>query len=176
LLDKPNPITEFKHKVTLRDGTEMLIRPLCPADLNKYLSMFECLSKETKFLRYHFVKLHLSEKEAEDACNMDYQNRVALAAEKNEADHRIVGIARMDRIGTSSTGEVAFLVDDREQGKGICTLMFTDLVALAKQMGITRLFGLLTNENVIMLNIMRKFAPDAEVEVEGSDIMAKFNI
>jgi hypothetical protein len=139
--------------------------------------MFNCLSNETKFLRYHFVKLHMSLKEAEDSCSLDFKNRFALAAERtgNSRGH-IVGIGRFDRIGTSSTAEIAFLIDDQEQGKGICTQLLNDLAVLAKKVGITRFLGLLTNENVIMLNIMRKFAPDAEVKVEGSDILATFNI
>jgi RimJ/RimL family protein N-acetyltransferase len=176
LIDNTVPIAEFKHNVTLRDGSEITIRPLCHADIDKFLSMFNCLSKETKFLRYHFVKLHLSDKEAEESCSPDYTGKFALAAEKNGASKRIVGVARLDRIGSSSMAEIAFLVDDREQGRGICTHLLEDIVTLGRQVGIHKFFGLLTNENVIMLDILRKFAPYAEVKVEGSDIMATFEI
>jgi hypothetical protein len=177
LIDKATPLSEYRHKVTLRDGSEILIRPLCHADVDKYLSMFNCLSNETKFLRYHFVKLHMSAKEAEESCSLDFKDRLALAAERDGTGlEHIVGIGRMDRIGNSSEAEIAFLVDDKDQGKGICTLLLNDLVVLGKKMGINKCIGLLTNENVIMLNILRKFAPDAEVKVEGSDILARFSI
>lgn len=176
LTNNVSSISEFKHEVTLRDGSEIVIRPLCHNDIDKFLEMFNCLSKETKFLRYHYVKLYLSDMEAEESCSLDYQNKFALAAIKNGTTTRIIGVARLDRIGTSSTAEIAFLVDDLEQGKGICTIMLRDLVSVAKKMGITRLVGLLTNENVIMLDILRKFAPDADIEVDGNEIIAKFNI
>jgi hypothetical protein len=177
LINNATPLSEYKHQVKLRDGSEILIRSLCLADVDKYLSMFNCLSNETKFLRYHFVKLHMSAKEAEESCSLDFKDRFALAAERDGTGlEHIVGIGRMDRIGNTSSAEIAFLVDDQEQGKGICSQLLIDLVAMGKKIGITKCIGLLTNENVIMLNILRKFAPDAQVKVEGSDILATFNI
>ncbi len=176
LMNNASSIAEFKHKVTLRDGSEITIRPLCQADMEKFLSMFNCLSKETKFLRYHYVKLNLSEQEVEESCTPDYYNKFALAAEKNGGNYRIAGVARLDRIGNSSAAEIAFLVDDREQGRGICTHLLEDLVLLGLKIGIHTFIGLLTNENVIMLDILRKFAPNAEIKVEGSDILATFDI
>jgi hypothetical protein len=170
-------VSEFSRSATLRDGGEITIRRLCSGDKPELLSMFNCLSKETKFLRYHYVKLFLSDEEAETYCNFDGTSGLAIIAEKPHLNSkRIVGVGRFDRIGSTSTAEISFIVDDLEQGKGICTFLLADLTKLARKLGIARFVGLLTNENVIMLDILKKTAPGLSIEVDGGDILISFDI
>ena len=72
----------YSRLVKLRDGSEILVRPLCYEDKNKFLNMFNRLTSETKFLRYHYVKLRLTAEELEDYCTLDYINVFVLLAEK----------------------------------------------------------------------------------------------
>jgi hypothetical protein len=176
-MDNISSIQDFRHTVALRDGSSIIVRPIFPADKTNFLTMFNCLSKETKFLRYHYVKLHLSDNEVETYCNIDYSARFVLIAEKSYPDlNRIVGVGRFDRIGESATAEISFIVDDIEQGKGICTILLDDLKHIAFRFGIDKFIGLLTNENVIMMSILKKTAPDLEIEVDEGDILISFNI
>ncbi len=123
------------------------------------------------------MKLRMSTQEAKDYCTIDYIDKFVLLAEKKWDDKKgIIGLGRYDRIGTSTIAEISFLVDDSEQGKGICTNLLTDLAVIAKERGFTRFIGILTNENTVMLDILRKFKPNLECEVDGTDLIVTFNI
>jgi RimJ/RimL family protein N-acetyltransferase len=170
-------IPSLKHKLVLRDGSEINIRLLFHGDKQAYIDMFNSLSKETKTLRYHYVKLDMSEQEAEEYCNLNLDNEIALIAERREQNStRIAGIGRYDRIGDSQVAEISFLVDDRDQGQGICTHLLKDLTGIAKERGIKRFIGILTNKNVIMLDILKKFRPDMGMDIDCGDIIVSFNL
>lgn len=171
----PPPALQRLIKIT--DGSEVLIRPLCYEDKEAFLAMFNRLTAETKFLRYHYSKLTMTAEEAEEYCSLDYWDKFALVAEINRGDHKdIIGLGRYDKISPTSMAEISFLVDDREQGKGICTSLLKDLTEFARERGITKFIGELTNENTIMLDILRKYRPDLEQIVDGNDIVTKFDL
>lgn len=171
------PIQKYSHLIKLRDGSDVLIRPLCYDDKEEFINMFNRLTLETKFLRYHYVKLRMTPEEASDYCTLDYTGKFVLVAEKKSNGlNEIVGLGRYDRIGCSSIAELSFLVDDKQQSKGICTNLLVDLTKIAKEKGITRFIGLLTNENSIMLDILRKFKPSLDCEVDATDIIVSFDI
>jgi acetyltransferase len=161
----------------LRDGSLVVIRPLCYEDKAEFLNMFNRLTSETKLLRYHYVKLKMTMEEAERYCSIDYYDKFVLVAEKKyNCDSRIVGLGRYDRIGSTKIAEISFLVDDHEQGKGICTNLLVDLVKIAKSKGISTCVGILTNANTVMLDIIKKFKPDLRQELDSSDIIVTFDI
>jgi len=170
-------IPSLKHIVTLRDGSEVNIRLLFHGDKQAYIDMFNSLSKETRTLRYHYVKVEMTEQEAEEYCNLNFDNEIAIIAERQQKDStRIAGVGRYDRIGESDVAEISFLVDDRDQGKGICTHLLKDLTEIAKERGIKRFIGVLTNKNVIMLDILKKFRPDMGMDIDCGDIIVSFNL
>lgn len=167
----------FSRSISLGDGSQVLIRPLCYEDRDEFLQMFNRLTAETKFLRYHYVKLRMSAEEAENYCSIDYQDKFVLLAGKNiNGKHKIIGLGRYDRIGSSNIAEISFLVDDKEQGKGICTNLLIDLTNIARGKGISTFVGILTNANTVMLDILKKFKPDLKQELDSGDIIVTFDI
>ena len=167
----------FSRSIRLRDGSQVLIRPLCYEDRDEFLQMFNRLTTETKFLRYHYVKLRMTVEEAGNYCSIDYQDKFVLLAEININDkHQIIGLGRYDRIGSSNIAEVSFLVDDKEQGKGICTNLLIDLTNIAKGKGISTFVGILTNANTVMLDILKKFKPGLKQKLDTGDIVVTFDI
>ena len=102
---------------------------------------------------------------------------MAIVAEKQTYKNTIiVGVGRYDLIENTSTAEISFLVDDIDQGKGICTQLLNDLTEIAREKGITTFIGILTNENVIMLDILKKFNTNLILDIEGGDIIITFDI
>ena len=161
----------------IRDGSEVIIRPLVYADKDAVLALFNRLSQETRFLRYHFVKTKMPESELEQYCTPDYCNAYVLIAEKCQSDsEEIIGLARYDRLPCSDSAEVSFLVDDAEQGKGICTFLIKDLAERARENGITTFVAEMLNENNIMFDIIRKFSPNLLQVVDGTSNCTTFPI
>ena len=164
-------------RYTVKDGTEIGIRPVNSDDRDGVLALFNRLSKETRFLRYHFVKMKMTDSELDCYCTIDYHDTYALVAERCCGDtSEIVGLARYDRLPCYDMAEVSFLVDDKEQGKGICTYMIRELAEAACRRGITSFVAEMLNENHIMFDIIRKFSPDLVQVVDGTSNCTTFPI
>lgn len=168
---------DYRKVIKTVDGREVVIRPLQHADKDAFLAMFNRLTNETKFLRYHYLKLNITPEEAEKYCTLDYKDTYVLVAEIDRAAGKeIIGLGRYDRIAPDTMAEISFLVEDKEQGKGICTSLLYNLVVIARSKGITKFIGELTNENQIMLDILRKYKPGLKQVTDGIDIIITFDI
>lgn len=169
LSNKTGTPPDFRKRVTLNDGRETVIRPICHADKYAVLALFNRLSPETRFLRYHYVKSVLPDAELEYFCNVDYYNTFGLVAEMQRCGNTdIVGVSRYNRLPCLDAAEIAFVVEDQEQGNGIGTNLMKILSALASERGIKTFIAELLNENTIMMDILRKHDPKLEKEIDGS--------
>jgi len=167
----------FRQHVTLLDGRKILIRPSAYDDKAEIAALFNRLSNETRFLRYHYYKATLSQDELESFCNVDYYDTFALVAEirRNKRDE-IVGAAHYFRLSQPDTAEVSFVVEDKEQGNGIGTNLLKILSIMAVERGITTFVAELLNENVVMLNIFRRYNPDLDQVVDGNTKYVAFSL
>ncbi|MFC1845798.1 GNAT family N-acetyltransferase [Chloroflexota bacterium] len=160
---------DFRHKVILNDGRETSIRPICYTDKYEILALFNRLSPETRFLRYHYAKPGLSDVELDYFCNVDYHDTFGLVAEMQRGSNMdIVGVGRYNRLPCHNIAEIAFVVEDKEQGNGIGTKLMEILADLASKRGIKTFVAELLNENTIMMDILRKHDPDLERDIDGS--------
>jgi RimJ/RimL family protein N-acetyltransferase len=175
LKDYKSAIRDFKHEVYLRDRSRVLIRPTSGADKFSVLRLFKSLSLETRFLRYHYVKPGLNQKELDDYCNCNGDNTVVLGAERlTGRKNEIIGLARYDLIPDGPSVEISFLVDDSEQGKGLCTIMLKDLILLAHNRGFRRFIAVMLNENTIMRDILLKFDPHLKQDIDINSNISSF--
>jgi RimJ/RimL family protein N-acetyltransferase len=146
-------------------------------DKSEIASLFSRLSNETRFLRYHYYKAAESQDEIESLCNVDYYDTFALVAEMNRNKRdEIVGIAHYYRLSQPDTAEVSFVVEDKEQGNGIGTNLLKILSLMAAERGISTFVAELLNENVVMLNIFRKYNPNLDQVVDGNTKYVAFSI
>jgi RimJ/RimL family protein N-acetyltransferase len=168
---------DYRQVINIADGREVIVRPLRFEDRDAFLAMFNRLTRETKFLRYHYLKLNMTFEEANKYCVLDYHDTYVLVAEVDRGTGKeIIGLGRYDRITPCTLAEISFLVEDKEQGKGICTSLLKYLTDVAREKGITRFIGELTTENQIMLDILRKYKPDLKEVLDGVDIIITFDI
>jgi acetyl coenzyme A synthetase (ADP forming)-like protein len=121
--------------VVLVDGGTAHVRPITPADGPGLVAFHERLSPDTVYSRFFSAKPTLSDAEVEHFTHVDYDSRVALVAELGD---RLVGVARYDRLPGERTAEVAFVVADEHQGRGIGTVLLEHLAAAARERGINR--------------------------------------
>jgi acyl-CoA synthetase (NDP forming)/GNAT superfamily N-acetyltransferase len=104
------------------------------------------------YLRFFSALPTLSQQLLERFTHVDYVDRMALVALLGD---QIVAVARYDRIPGSEEGEVAFLVDDAHQGRGLATLLLEHLAAAAKEAGIRRFVAETLPHNRRMLGVFR---------------------
>ena len=169
---------ELEYLVALKDGRTTTLRPICSEDKNGILDFHSRLSPDTKFLRFHYMKARLTPSDLEQYCDVDYYESFAMVAEMQRPHGiDIVGVGRYVRFTPcSEDAEVAFVVEDAEQGNGIGTQLLLVLADIAKERGITTFVAELLNENVIMMDIFRKYRPELHQTIDGSSKNVTFHL
>jgi acetyl coenzyme A synthetase (ADP forming)-like protein len=149
------PLTDlerYSQDVVTRDGRTVHIRPIRPDDLDAMMQMWSRLSMETIRLRF-FAPRRMDREQMRHFTEVDYQDRFALVAERND---NILGVARFDRLEDDErTAEFAVLVEDAEQGHGIGTALLRALLVAAQDLGITNFRGDILRENRRMQNVLK---------------------
>src|ERR1700681_4126433 len=138
--------------VLLSDGTTARVRPICPPDGTALRALHARLSRETIMLRFFGPHPRLSDAEVERFTHVDGVDRVALVAERAG---EIVAVARYDREPGSDEAEVAFVVEDAFQGRGLATILLEHLASAARSFGIRRFVADTLSENFRMLGVFR---------------------
>jgi len=142
----------WEADVVLVDGGTMHVRPIGPADADRLVAFHEGLSPQTVYLRFFSAKPRLSTDQVEHFTHVDHHDRVALVAELGD---RLIGVARYDRLAGTDSAEVAFVVTDEHQGRGIGTVLLEHLASAARECGITRFVAQTMPGNRHMLDVFR---------------------
>ncbi len=151
-------LRNYQAEVLLRDGSKVRLRPIRPDDTDAWLFLFSRLSPRTIYMRFHHVIAEVTRAEAETYTNIDYENNFALVAILGEPpDQRIIAIGRFARLANPERAEVAFLVEDSHQGRGISTHLLEHLSIAAREKGIRVFEAEVLSENRDMMEVFRDF-------------------
>ena len=121
-----------------------------PEDAERLLRFHDTLSSETTYLRYFSFHPELRPQELYRFTHVDHRDREAVVA---VVAGEIVGVARFDRLETPADAEVAFVVADSWQGRGLGTLLFERLAQRARHLGIERFIAQTLAHNARMLAV-----------------------
>jgi GNAT superfamily N-acetyltransferase len=140
----------------LRDGRQIEIRALKPADEKDMLAAVADTSAQSIYRRFFGAKKHFSESEKAFFLDVDFVSHVALVAVAEEAGRRfIVGGGRYIVV-KPGTAEIAFVVIDHYQGQGVGAALMRHLTHLARDSGIKELVAEVLPENIPMLKVFQK--------------------
>lgn len=163
---------DYLEKATLRDGTHVVLRLVCPEDKVHLAAGFARMSPQARYARFLAPKSELKPEELAYLTEMDQENHFALGAMREEGDGKGgavgLGIARFIRLPDEhATAEAAVAIADEAQGKGLGKLMFLRLCAAAAERGIERFRCEVLGSNTSMAALIQKLAPDRTVHVGG---------
>jgi len=151
-------LRRYEADVVLKDGSKVHLRPIRADDTDAWLFLFSRLSPRTIYLRFHHVIAEVTKAEAETYTNIDYENNFALVAILGEPpDQRIIAIGRFARLANPERAEVAFLVEDSHQGRGISTHLLEHLAIAAREKGIRVFEAEVLAENREMMEVFHDF-------------------
>jgi len=157
---RPYP-TQYISRFTNKDGIEFTVRPIRPDDEPTVVDFHRQLSERSVYYRY-FAPLELSFRTSHERlitkCFVDYDREIALVAEHTNAAGKseIAGIARIMREHTGNSAEVAFVVADRFQRKGLGRYLMDKMIEIAKSEGVSSLYGVLLFQNGEMRKLFEK--------------------
>ena len=144
--------------VVLRDGREILVRPIVPEDRELIADAFERLSPESRYRRFFAPMRRLTDEDLAYLTEVDHHDHEALAA-VDRGDGSIIGVARYVRSEDPRAAEVAVVVGDPWQGRGIASALLERLVERARQAGITHFVAIVMSDNEDALELFRSLAP-----------------
>ncbi|WP_328886633.1 bifunctional acetate--CoA ligase family protein/GNAT family N-acetyltransferase [Streptomyces sp. NBC_00316] len=150
----------WEADVVLRDGGTARIRPITTDDAERLVSFYEQVSDESKYYRFFAPYPRLSAKDVHRFTHHDYVDRVGLAV---TVGGEFIATVRYDRIDASGRpasapadeAEVAFLVQDAHQGRGVASALLEHIAAVARERGIRRFAAEVLPANNKMIKVFR---------------------
>ncbi|MEV6246269.1 GNAT family N-acetyltransferase [Streptomyces sp. NPDC051742] len=141
--DYPDYPDHWEADVVLRDGGTARIRPITADDADRLVSFYEQVSDESKYYRFFAPYPRLSAKDVHRFTHHDFVDRVGLAATVGGEFIATVRYDRIDERGLPASApadeaEVAFLVQDAHQGRGVASALLEHIAAVARERDIRR--------------------------------------
>ena len=151
-----------------KDGSELLVRPVKPTDEEMLSDMFYDLSDQTIINRFFSMLKSMPHRKLQQFCCIDYTNEMSLVAIAGSGPkQKIVGLGSYYLNPATQRAEIAFLVADAWQGKGIGTYMMRSLVKISKSKNIKGLTAEVLRDNVAMIALMHKSGVPAKSTPAG---------
>lgn len=138
--------------MVLTDGGTAHIRPIAAADGDLLQEFHSRLSPETVYYRFFAPYPKLSKRDIERFTHVDYEDRVALVATISDV---MVAVVRYDKV-SEDEAEVAFVVEDAHQGRGLASVLLEHIGAAARERGLRRFIADVLPENRRMINVFRE--------------------
>lgn len=165
--------TEWAADVVSADGRTVRIRPIRAHDSEKVLRLYERLSPESMYLRFFSPVPAEMARRTEHLTQVDQDEHVVIVAELGED---LVAMARYDRQPPGDAAEVAFVVDDDHQSRGLGTLLLEHLAAIGRDQGIRRFVATTLPQNSRMLAVFRDAGYEVTSQFEQGTIEVSFSI
>jgi acyl-CoA synthetase (NDP forming)/GNAT superfamily N-acetyltransferase len=142
---------EKSSDVLLSDGSAVHMRQIRPEDAPAIVEFHSRMSDRTRYLRYFSPYPSIPERDLARFVNVDHRDREAFVIVSGP---RIMAVGRYERLGPDSPeAEVAFVVEDAHQGRGIGSVLLEHLADAARENGITRFVAEVLPQNGGMLRV-----------------------
>ncbi|MBV7700327.1 bifunctional GNAT family N-acetyltransferase/acetate--CoA ligase family protein [Streptomyces sp. TRM70350] len=171
----------WEADVVLRDGGTARIRPITVDDAERLVSFYEQVSDESKYYRFFAPYPRLSAKDVHRFTHHDFVDRVGLAA---TIGGEFIATVRYDRIGAdglpasapADEAEVAFLVQDAHQGRGVASTLLEHIAAVARERGIRRFAAEVLPANTKMIKVFTDAGYTQKRSFEDGVVRLEFDL
>jgi ribosomal protein S18 acetylase RimI-like enzyme len=141
----------------LRDGGQIEIRALRREDEADMLAAVGMTSAQSLQRRFFVMKRHFSDKERAFFMDIDFKNHVAIVALEAEAGRKVIVGGGRYIVFEPGRAEMAFVVIDAWQGRGVGSILMRHLVKIAGDSGLKELTAEVLPENTAMIKVFGKF-------------------
>jgi acyl-CoA synthetase (NDP forming)/GNAT superfamily N-acetyltransferase len=171
--DGPSYPRHWEADVVLADGGTVHLRPVVPTDADKLVALHGRLSERTRYYRYFGPYPKMPQRDVERFSRVDHVRRVALAALLGDD---VIAVGRFDRLEERDAAEVAFVVEDEHQGRGIGSILLEHLAAAARERGLRRFVAEVLGENAAMVRVFRDAGYQVKRMIEEGVVHLEFDI
>jgi acyl-CoA synthetase (NDP forming)/RimJ/RimL family protein N-acetyltransferase len=177
----------WEADVVVSDGGTLHLRPITPDNAEALVRFHAGLSIRTRYLRYFSAYPSMPQRDLDRFSHVDHVHRVALAG---WLGGEIIAVGRFDRLVEDDSAdrlvadadpagrmaEVAFVVADAHQGRGIGSVLLEHLVEIGRELGVTRFEAVVLAENRAMMRVFLQAGFEATRRLEGSEVSLEFEI
>jgi acetyltransferase len=152
---------EFEISRKLKHGTNILLRSIKPEDELLWLEMFNNFSESSVWNRFFNVVKDPSHQFRARFCNINYENEIAIVAISKD-ENKMLGVVRFTLDVDKKSGELAFIVADPWQGKGLGTMMVQHLINICRTKNIKTIYSFILPNNYGAIRFLNTlgFKPD----------------
>lgn len=155
------------------DGGTVHLRPICPEDADGLVGLMDRSSDQTRYFRFFGPMKRLSEKDLHRFTHVDHIDRVAFVLLLGD---QLIAVGRYDRYPDTTDAEVAFLVEDAHQGRGLGSVLLEHLAAAARERGVERFVAEVLAQNSRMVRVFLDAGYSAERTYEDGVVHLTFPI
>ncbi|MEU6996374.1 GNAT family N-acetyltransferase [Streptomyces sp. NPDC046465] len=179
--DRHDYPAHWEADVVLRDGGTARIRPITAEDADRLVSFYEQVSDESKYYRFFAPYPRLSAKDVHRFTHHDQVDRVGLAATVGGEFIATVRFDRIDERGMAAgapadEAEVAFLVQDAHQGRGVASTLLEHIAAVARERGIRRFAAEVLPANTKMIKVFTDAGYQQKRSFEDGVVRLEFDL
>jgi acetyltransferase len=174
---RPYPM-QYVKPFTMKDGTQVTIRPIRPEDEPAMVKFHQTLSERSVYLRYFHV-VGLTQRIAHERlirnCFIDYDREMALVAEHKDeqtGEPMILGVGRMTKVHLTRQAEFAIVVSDAWQGKGLGDRLLRDLQQVARDEKLERITADILSENLEMQRLCERYGFKLRIKTDEPQLTA----
>ncbi len=182
----PEPPPHWEADVVVADGATVHLRPIRPSDAPALVAFHAGLSPRTRYLRFFSAYPRIPERDLYRFTHVDHHDRVAFVV---ELDGQLIAVGRYEGTpraaadddpaapaGAVVEAEVAFVVADAHQGRGIGSVLLEHLAAAAREVDIRRFHALVLAENTAMISVFREAGYVTRRHVEYGEVSLEFDV
>ncbi|MCE9556406.1 MAG: bifunctional acetate--CoA ligase family protein/GNAT family N-acetyltransferase [Planctomycetes bacterium] len=177
---RPYPV-QYIVPWTMKDGTQVIIRPIRPEDEPLMVKFHATLSERSVYFRY-FNMLQLSQRVAHERlsrlCFIDFDLAMALVVDRHDpqtGEHEIIAVGRLSKL-SGAKAEFAIIVSDEYQAQGLGSELLSRLVQVGRDERLRQISADILPENVGMQRVSQKLGFAIHPRDEGTLMRAELNL
>ena len=166
-IQKNYPV-QYESRLVLKNGKEVLIRPVSDTDESLIVDLSRRLSAESHYLRFLRPVSALSKDLLFQLTHLDYNNNFALASViEEEGKDTIIGVARYGYEYVDKVTDFAVVVRDDWQRCGLGKSLLLKIFAIGREHGISRFVSIVDSTNHMMKQTLRNLGYEVKYSYEN---------
>ena len=153
---------------TLKDGTQIFFRPVKPTDEPALSQMLYSLSESSVQTRYFTSTMKFPHRAVQELANIDYRSDLAIVGVvPDPVGEKVVAIAQYFLDPKTRVAEIACVVHDEWQKKGMGTFLMEYLATIARQRGVEKFYARVLPVNKAMIAVLQNMDYRTTMEFDG---------
>jgi acyl-CoA hydrolase len=158
----------YKYTLKPKDGKVVEFRPLLPSDEFAYRNFFYSLQEKTIYMRY-FYKMRTFSHEViqKQWSSVDYHKNMSILGLVQKGGHKEIMAIGSYAQDSDDRAEVAFVVREDFQNKGIASYLLEILEKIARENHYNSFCATVLRENSAMISVFKNRFPKAKISSSG---------